>query len=59
MSTPSGSVCQNLNSDDHFDRSFAFVAMEGKNETKKKEITSTTIRASKKITTSYVRKEEQ
>jgi len=33
--------------------------MEGKNETKKKEITSTTIRASKKITTSYVRKEEQ
>jgi len=28
--------------------------MEGKNETKKKEITSTTIRASKKITTSHL-----
>jgi len=26
---------KNLNSDDHFDRSFAFVAMEGKNEIKK------------------------
>jgi len=69
MATPSSSARRfsdrgslfrkKLNSDDHFDRPFSFMAVKGNYETKKKEITSTTIRASKKITTSYVRKEEQ
>jgi hypothetical protein len=36
-----------LNSDEHFDRFFSFVAVEGTYQTKKKEITSTTIRTKK------------
>jgi len=50
---------KNLSSDGHFERPFSFMAMKANHETKKKEITSTTIRASKKITASYLRKEQQ
>jgi hypothetical protein len=48
-----------LNSDDHFDTQFLLMGMKGNYETRKKEIISTTIPASKKITTSYLRKEQQ
>jgi hypothetical protein len=47
-----------LNSDDHFDPQFLLMGMKGNYETRKKEIISTTIPASKKITTSYLRKEQ-
>jgi len=47
---------KNLNSDDHFDRSFAFVARKANYETKREAITSTPIRASKKVTTSLPKK---
>jgi hypothetical protein len=47
-----------LDSDDHFHRPFSFMAMKQKQRNQKKKITSTTIPASKKITTSYLRKEQ-
>jgi len=47
-----------LDSNDHFDRPFSFMAMKQKQRNQKKKITSTTIPASKKITTSYLRKEQ-
>jgi hypothetical protein len=50
---------KNLDSDDHFDRPFSFMAVKGKLRNQKKEITPTAIRASKKITTSYLTKEQQ
>jgi hypothetical protein len=50
---------KNLSPNDHFDRPFSFMAVKGKLRNQKKEITPTAIRASKKITTSYLTKEQQ
>jgi hypothetical protein len=50
---------KNLNSGGHFERSFPFMAMKGKLQNQKERNHLTTIRASKKTTTSHLRKEEQ